>query len=175
MEEIEKLVKEAEESIKQRKFSDAGRYSERAAAIADDKKETVALLKKAAEAFRESRSTHDEIRCYLNAGRLSEGKEKAESLLSCWRAYIQRIVDYEYDCSFEWRGETDGSHDSYLNDLDRYQKEAENVLTQALTVKKVKKKKIIKQAADECRRREQTGGWGASRCWKTIENAEKNS
>ena len=174
MEEIKRLIQEAEIFLKQKKFSDAGRCFEKAAAITDDKREMVVLLKKAAEAFREPRSISDEIRCHLNASRLLEGNEKAESLLACWRANIQGIVDYEYDCSFEWRGETNGSHDSYLKDLDRYQKEAEKVLKQALTVKKVKKKKIIKQASNECRRREQEGGWGASRCWKTIENVEKN-
>jgi hypothetical protein len=31
------------------------------------------------------------------------------------------IVHFEYDCSFEWRGETDGSHDSYQEDIKRYQ------------------------------------------------------
>ena len=99
-----------------------------------------------------------------------DGNQKAQYLLSRWKEIIKTIVGFEYDCSFEWRGETDGSHDSYQEDLNRYQKKAEDVLKQVLSIKGVDKNRIIEKASNECRKREKEGGWGASRCWNIIRN-----
>ena len=40
------LIQKADEALKQRKFTEAGRYYERAAAITDDKKKIVKFLKR---------------------------------------------------------------------------------------------------------------------------------
>jgi len=109
-------------------------------------------------------------RCYQNVVQLLDGEQKAECLMDSWKDLIDTIVHFEYDCSFEWRGETDGSHDSYQEDLNRYQKKAEDVLKQALSVKGVDKNRIIEKASDECQKREKEGGWGSSRCWSIIRN-----
>ena len=97
-------------------------------------------------------------------------EEKANNIMDSWLGLIDTIVHFEYDCSFEWRGETDGSHDSYQEDLNQYQKKAEDVLKQALSVEGVDKDRIIEKASAECRKREKEGGWGAARCWNIIRN-----
>ena len=99
-----------------------------------------------------------------------EAEQKANNIMEDWIDLIDTIVHFEYDCSFEWRGETDGSHDSYQEDLYRYQKKAEDLLRQALSVEGVAQDRIIERASDECRKREKSGGWGARRCWNIIRN-----
>ncbi|MCD4743949.1 MAG: hypothetical protein K8R67_15920 [Desulfobacteraceae bacterium] len=98
------------------------------------------------------------------------GEQKAQYLLECWKDIIDTIVHFEYDCSFEWRGETDGSHDSYLEDINLYQKKAEDVLRRALNVDGIDKDMLIEKAREECRKREEEDGWGSARCWDIINN-----
>ena len=167
---VQRFVAEAEEALQKRKYIDACRCYEKAADTARHTTQAAELLRKASETFRKYGRYEEADRCYQKALRLLDGQEKAEYLLNGWIDLIDTIVHFEYDCNFEWRGETDGSHDSYQEDLNRYQNKAENVLKQALTIKGVDKNKIIEKASDECRKLEKAGGWGASRCWNSIRN-----
>ena len=168
---VQRFIAEADEALQNRKFMDAGRFYEKAAETTRHKKQTAKLLRKASEAYRKSGRYKEADRCYQNAVQLLDGQQKVNCLMDGWKDLINTIVHFEYDCSFEWRGETDGSHDSYQEDLNQYQKKAEDILKEALSVKGVDKDKIIKKASDECRKREKEGGWGSSRCWDIIRNA----
>jgi tetratricopeptide (TPR) repeat protein len=167
---VQGLIREAEEALKNRKYIDAGRCYEKAAETIHHKSQAAKLLRKASGAYRDSGMYPEADRCYQSAVQLLNGEQKAECIMDHWKDLIDTIVHFEYDCSFEWRGETDGSHDSYQEDLNQYQKKAEDVLKQALSVKGVDKNRIIEKASDECKRREKEGGWGASRCWDIIRN-----
>jgi tetratricopeptide (TPR) repeat protein len=173
------LMATAEKYMNERKFNDAGKCFEEAAASVVDKREGVEFLKKAAQAYEASGVTEDPVRCYLKASQFLEKTEKAECLLACFRVYVSIIAGYEYDCGFEWRGATDGSHDDdhkfYQGKIEEYQSEAEKVLREALSIVGVDKNKIIRQAKDECAKRKREGGWGESACWYIIRNATKGS
>jgi len=178
--ETNSLIARAEEYMKERKFGDAGKCFEEAAASVVDKREGVEFLKKAAQAYEGSGVTEDNaLRCYLEASQFLDKTEKAECLLACFRVYVSKIAGYEYDCGFEWRGATDGSHDDdhefYQEKIKQYQREAEKILREALSIEGADKNKIIRQAKDECTRRKREGGWGESACWFIITNATKGS
>lgn len=97
--------------------------------------------------------------------------DNSDALLAGWMKLIDTIVAFEYDCSFEWRGETDGSHDSYLEDLKRLEREAAEALRQALASEGAQRETLLVQARERCCLCEAEGGWGAERCWASIGNA----
>jgi tetratricopeptide (TPR) repeat protein len=173
------LIARAEQCMNDRKFNDAGKCFEEAAASVGDKREGVEFLKKAAQAYDESGVTEDALRCYLEASQFLDKTEKAECLLACFRVYVSKIAGYEYDCGFEWRGATDGSHDDdhnfYQGKIKQYQSEAEKVLREALRIEGADKNKIIRQAKDECTKMKRGGGWGESACWYIVTSATKGS
>ncbi len=178
--ETNNLIVRAEEYMKEQKFGDAGKCFEETAALVVDKRESTEFLKKAAQAYERSRATYDDaLRCYLAASQVLDRAEKAECLLSCFRVYVSKIAGYEYDCGFEWRGATDGSHDDdhyfYQEKIKQYQSEAEKVLRKALSIEGADKNRIIRQAKGECIRRKREGGWGESACRSIITNAIKGS
>jgi len=173
------LITRAEEYMNERKFNEAGECYEMAAAAAEDKSETVEFLKKAAEAYDKTRKTEDAVRCYTEASQFLEKMEKAECLMACFGVYILEIAGCQYECGYEWRGATDGSHDDdhdyYQGEIKKYQKEAEKILRQALSIEGVNTKKIIKQARNEWKKRKKDGGWGSPQCLKIIENVTRSS
>ena len=168
---VQRLIKDAEKAYQNKQYFEAGRYYEKAAETTLRKSQAAKLLRSASDIYRNAGKYANADECYQKAILLLEGQQKAECLMDSWKDLIDTIVHFEYDCSFEWRGETDGSHDSYEEDLKKFQIKAENVLKQTLSVKGVDKDKIIEKARDECRTREKEGGWGASRCWNIINNA----
>ena len=125
-------------------------------------------MTKAAGAYRESFMKEDAESCSKQAIELMDDNQKAQYLMSCWKEIIKTIVEFEYDCSFEWRGETNGSHDSYLEDIKRLEKEGEDLLKQMLSVKGVDRNRIIEKAREECRKWEEAGGWGSGKCWDIV-------
>ena len=167
---INRFIADAERATSNGQYDDAGQYYEKAAETTRHKSQATKLLKKASEAYRNCWMHEKAERCCKHAIELMDGNQKARYLLECWEDIIETIVHFEYDCSFEWRGETDGSHDSYQEDIDLYQKKAEDILRQALDVKGVDKDILIEKAREECRKREEEGGWGSARCWNTIRN-----
>ena len=121
-ESVQRFITEAEEALQKGKYAEAGRCFEKAAETTRHQSQAAKLLKNASKAYRESGSYEEADRCYQKALRLLDGQQKADYLLDGFKDLIDTIVHFEYDCSFEWRGETDGSHDSYQEDLNRYQK-----------------------------------------------------
>ena len=134
--ETNSLITRAEEHMNKREFTDAGRCYETAAAAADNEREVVAFLEKAAQAYDKKGDTEDAVRCYLEASQFLEKTEKAECLLACWRAYVSEIAGYEWECCFEWRGDDshDDDHDLYQTLINECQNKAENVLREALSI-----------------------------------------
>jgi hypothetical protein len=168
-EQTHRFIMEAEVAIENRNYIKGGQCYEKATETINGKTKA-GLFKKAAKIYRDHGMYRDAARCCQNAARLLEGDEKAACLFGCWEAFIEAIVQLEYDCSFEWRGETNSSHDSYLDDIRKYQKKAQKAIKQAFSVKRIDKDILIEKARAECRKREQEGGYGASRCWDTIGN-----
>ena len=177
MEDESKSVEEtAQEHLRLRRFTDAAKCFEKAAETQQDKKKAAQLLKKAAEAYAETRSTEDAGRCFRGAAGLLEKREKAACLMAYWKHLVLEIAGCQYDCGFEWRGATDGSHDSdheyYQGKIREYEKEAVQVLSEALGIKGVKRSDIIGEAQDECRKRDKDG-WGAAACRSIISDATR--
>jgi len=167
---VQRLIKEAETAYQNKQFMDACQCYEKAAETTLHKAQAGKLLRIASGIYQEAGGINKAEECLQKAILLLEGHQKAECLLERWKKTINTIVHFEYDCSFEWRGETDGSHDSYEDDLNQYQKIAEGVLKQALSVKGVDRDRILEKAEDECRKCEDQDGWGATRCWNSISN-----
>jgi hypothetical protein len=174
--ETEGLISIAEDHMKKRRFTDAGKCYEMVAAAVEDKKDIVRFLKKAALAYDQWRDSENTVRCYRAASQFLEGMEKAECLLDCWRVYVSAIAEYEWECCFEWRGDENHAddHNLYQGLINEQQHEAENVLRDALDIKGINKRKIIKEAEKECRRRKKEG-WGAARCWNIIKYLTRGS
>ena len=168
---VQRLIKEAEKAFQNTKYAEAGRYYEKAAETTHQEAQSAKLLQKAAEAYRGCGMKEDAERCFKQAVELMDGNQKAEYLLSRWKEIIKTIVAFEYDCGFEWRGETNGSHDSYLEDIRQLQKEGKDILKQALRVNGIDRNDIIEEARAECRKWEEAGGWGSRSCWEIINSA----
>jgi tetratricopeptide (TPR) repeat protein len=175
--ERDSLIARAEEYMNSRRFDDAGRYYEEAAGAVEDEREIAGLLKQAARAYDECGDTEKTVRCYRKAGQFLRGPDKAECLLECWKAYVSAIASCEWECCFEWRGDDshDDDHEIYQGLIRRYQTEAENVLREALNIEGVNRRRIIKLATKECRRRKREDGWGSARGFTTIENVNQES
>lgn len=167
---MNRLITEADEHIKKREFTDAGKCYELAAAAIDDNRKVVAFLKMAAQAYDKSREIDAAARCYLEASQFLEKTKKAECLLDCWRVYVLAIAGYAWDCCFEWRGDDSHDDDHDLNQMliKERSTEAEKVLREALSVRGVNRKKIIRLAIRECKRRKKQGGWGEGACWGIV-------
>ena len=176
--ETRKLVEMAEEHLRERRSDDACKCFEQAAGTEEDNGRKAQWCQRAAEVHGKVRSTENAGRCYRQAALLLDGQEKADCLLAWWRHLILEIAGCQWDCCFEWRGETDGSHDDdheyYQGAIARYQKEAERLLHEALNIEGISTGRIIKEAKKECRRREKDG-WGAKICWSTIAEATRRA
>ena len=168
--EINDLIKKAEEHMITKDVSEAGKSYERVAALVSGKKDTVKFLKKAAQAY-DKLYPEDAVRCYLEAGKLLEKKEKAECYLECFGVYVWAIASCEWECCFEWRGETDGTHDDdhelYQTMIKNYQDKAEGILNETLNIEGVKRNKIIRKAKKICKGRKKDG-WGLSKCLEMV-------
>ena len=116
-----KLIIQRRESVKYRKnnrLQEAARCFEEAADREDDRQRRAELLQRAAGAYGDGRHMADAGRCCRQACELLEHEEKAQCLMAYWRSLILEIAGCQYECSYEWRGATDGSHD---DDHDFYQ------------------------------------------------------
>jgi tetratricopeptide (TPR) repeat protein len=171
-EETESLIATATELAKNRRFAEAASRFEKAAAVAGDRKRSAGLLRMAAQAYEKTRQPEDAVRCCVEAAGLLEKTKKAECLMDGFGIYVSAIAGYEWDCGFEWRGATDGSHSDdhefYQGEIAKYQKEAEQLLRQALDIKGARRKTILRLARKEYERRRKEGGWGAARCLEII-------
>lgn len=169
--EAQHLVRTAEEHLHRGQLPDAARCLEEAAATAGSKAEAARLLANAAETYARARSTEDAGRCYRQAGQLLGGDDKAECLMAYWRSLILAIAGCEYDCGYEWRGDTSGAHDAdhdhYQGRIGQHEEEAARVLAEVLHIEGIDRRRIIKRAQKECRERGRDG-WGAGVCARII-------
>ena len=172
--EASNLVKSAEEHLQERRFSDAAKCFEQAAGAEGDRTEAAQLWRKAAEAYEETRSMENAGRCYRGAAELMDNEEKTECLMTYWRLLIMEIAGCQWECCFEWRGDMDGEHDDdheyNQNQIMEYREEAERVLREVLNIDGINRRKIIREAKKEHRRRKKDG-WGAGVCATVIANA----
>ena len=172
--EVQKLVETAEEHLGAHRVTDAAKAFEEAAGRASGAGPTAQLLRRAADAHAQTRSTAEAGRCYRQAAQFLDGDDRAECLMAHWRNLILEIAGCLYDCSFEWRGATDGSHDDdhdyYQGAVAKLRSEAEQVLEEALQVKGANRRRIAREARKECRRR-QKDGWGAGICRDIVARA----
>ena len=168
------LVSKAEEFLKRHRFTDAAACFEKAAESEDDKAKAAPLLKRAGEAYAQTRSLEDAGRCYSQAGELMDNEGKAECLMAYWQSLVLEIAGCQYDCGYEWRGDTTGDHDAdhhfYQDQIKQYQQEAQRVLVEALRIAGVNKREIIRAANKECRKRKKDG-WGAGICSNIVAHA----
>ena len=90
--------------------------------------------------------------------------------MACWEVYVLAIASDEWECCFEWRGDDSHGDDHDVNQrlIKERHNEAEKVLRQALDVEGVNRKKIIRLAVCECKRRKEEGGWGERACWSIV-------
>jgi len=173
VERVNRLIEDAEYATSEKRHEDAAHCYEKAAELTPHKSQAAKLMQKASQSYLACWMREDSKRCARYALELMEGSQKIDYLFERWQEIIDTIAHFEYDCSYEWRGETDGSHDSYLEDLDRLVEEARAILQQAFDVEGVDEAGLIEKAGEECRKWESTGGWGSARCWKSISGIKK--
>ena len=176
--EIDSLIQKVKIFTEAQRFSDAAQCLYDAATMETETarkahfwQESAALYEKAGE----NRKAADTYQC---AGELLDSSAKAGCLMASWKCLISGIVAYEYDCSWEWRGDSGGhesGHDMYQNAIKEYQAEAERVLSKTLRMEGIDGRKALKEASLECKRLEREGGWGASRCKEVVERVTNKS
>lgn len=165
---IQRLIDEADSASNRGDDMAAAQAYEKAAEESPDPAMAAAHFRKAAEFYRQVGMYAEADGCYREGADRLAGEEKAACLLECWKTWIQAIVHLEYDCGFEWRGETDGTHDSLGELSSRYRKKAEHVLRQAAGIPGIDRDRIVQQACEECLKRQREGGWGASTCREMV-------
>lgn len=117
--EVENLIAKANDLLTKREFIDAARCLQEAAGIPEGAVERAELLERAAAVYEEYGWTEAAARCYLSAAQLLDGERKAACLLRCFRLHIEAIAEYQYDCSWEWRGAWPGEADEHDADHTR--------------------------------------------------------
>ena len=139
-------------------------------------REQAGTLREQALAHRQDRDYAAAVRCYREAARLSDAGAARACLMDCWRTYVWAIAGCEYDCGFEWRGATDGSHDDdhdyYQGAIAEYRGQAVELLADLLAhAGWWERHAILREAQRECGRLKKGGGWGVSRCHDIIRAA----
>ena len=165
------LFNNADEFLKQYKYSEAARIFEAEAESANNTSQKISLYKKASLAYHELGSYNEEARCLILVSSLLDGEEKIDVLVSCWKVYIMAIAVFQYDTGFEWKGEIENIHESYSETIQDYYFKAVKVLEIALKVKNVDKGRLLDNLSAECAKRRSEGGWAASECVSSIDEA----
>ena len=167
------MTDSADDYFKQHKFVEAARLFEAEAELMDDASYKISLYKKAATAYHELGSFDDEAKCLMSVCSLLDGEDKIDCLVSCWKAYIMAIAVFQYETGFEWKGEVENLDGSYNETIQDYYTKAVNVLEKALKVKGVNKSRLLDMLNAECVNRRNEGGWAASECFSSIDDAFK--
>jgi hypothetical protein len=168
------LIDKADEYLKQHKYSEAAKLFEAEAKSTNNAPEKIVLYKKASRAYHEYGSYDDEARCLMSACSLLDGDEKLDCLVSCWKTYITAIAVFQYDTGFEWKGEAENLHESYDETIQGYYSKAVNMLKTALKIRNVDKVRLLNVLKAECVKRHSEGGWAASECISSIDEAFKS-
>jgi len=176
--ETDDLIRKVKTFTEARKFSDAARCLDDAATMEAETARKAHFWRQAAALYKKAGEYRKAADTYQSAGELLESSARAECLMASWKCLISGIVAYEYDCSWEWRGDSgdhESGHDTYQNAIKEYQAEAERVLFAVLHIEGLNGQEVLKEAGLEYKRLEKAGGWGASRCKKIIEGATNKS
>lgn len=149
-EKAETLIARAEAFMASRQFADAARCLEEAIRLREGTVERTALYLRAADAYSEAQYTAAAARCYRVAAQLLRGERKAECLLGCWTLYVDAIVGYQYDRSWELSQEVAGHRDAgtdvYESLIEECEKAAQEVLTEALHIDGVDPSRLLEEA-----------------------------
>ena len=167
------MIEKADSLFKQYKFIEAAKiYLE----LADKSTEVIhkiEFIRKAAMAFHELGSYNEEAECMLQTCPLLEEEEKIECLVSVWRIYIMAIAVFQYERSFEWRGEAENLDEAYFETIEGYFEKAVAVLKGTLRQKGIDRDMLLERLGNECAKRQNEDGWAADHCRKSIEKAWK--
>ena len=167
------------ELMDNRKFTEAAACCEKAASAARDNRTKADYLKGAALAYKRMRDDDNAVRCCQEAAQQFEKMEKAECLVDCFGICVSAIAGLAYDCSFEWRGETDGGHDDdhdiNQNLIREYSEKGEKFLREAFGVEGAGRRKVLRLAEKEYKRMKKEGGWGSGACREIITKVTKES
>jgi len=168
------MYNEAEELFKNAKYNEAAKIFFKLAELTNKKEDKKKYLQKAADSYQKIGSLDEEAACIFEISTLCEGKEKVDHLVSVWRIYILAIAVYQYDTSFEWKGEVNNLNGSYEEKINNYYNKAVNAIILALDEKGVDEKSLLEILGNECVKRQNEGGWGSEYCWRSIHSAWNN-
>ena len=149
------------------------RLYEAQATLAEDDSRRVVLYKKAAAAHHELGSYVEEAHCLSLACVLLGGEERVDCLVSLWSVYITAIAVYRYELGFEWKGEDENLDPFYSETTERYYNGAIDALEEALKTEGIKRDRLFEKLYTECVKRRSEGGWGASECFSSVDEAFK--
>jgi hypothetical protein len=170
------LLSTADDYLRHKKYSEAPKLFEEAAKSANDVKSTIAFYRKAAEAYDDLGSYEEEARCLMITSTFLQGKEKIDCLIACWKTYIKAIAVYQYEASFEWKGEVENLDPSYGKTIEKYYSQSVNVLKKVFAIRKNDVDGLLDELRSECAIMSNEGGWAVSECASSINEAyEKGS
>jgi hypothetical protein len=161
----------AENYFKQHKFPDAATLYEAEAEKTRDIAEKVLLYNKAASAYHEYGSPDDEVRCLLATIDYLQDEANVQCLVSCWKVYIRASALYQYETSFEWKGENENLDPQYGEIIEGYLSKSVDILERILRSEKLDRNSIREELALECVKMQNEGGWGVDQCWASIKLA----
>ena len=104
---------ESDEYYKEKRFVEAARVYEMKAESTPESVEKVRLYQKAALAYKELGSTEDKVRCQLATIDYIRVEDRVNCLIECWRDYFRAVAVYQYEVSFEWKGEVNNLDPHY--------------------------------------------------------------
>jgi hypothetical protein len=139
--------------------------------VTQDTAHKTVLLRKAADTYHQLVSFDEEAQCLISLSNLLESDERIDCLVSAWRIYILAIAVFQYDTSFEWKGESENLCGSYSETIRDYFEKAVATLRTALRQRDVDRCKLREKLVDECVKRQNEGEWGSDHCRMSIEKA----
>lgn len=167
------MTKEADIFYEQKQFVKAAKLYEEAAQKSMDDAQKIISYRKAASSYKELGLVDDEVRCLIQTSEFLGDQEKIDCLINCWEAYITAIAVFQYETSYEWKGQDENLNDAYFETIDAYLVKAIGILESLIQLKYVDKQRVLERLANSCAKRQNEGGWGASHCWKSIDKAWK--
>jgi hypothetical protein len=100
-----------------------------------------------------------------------QDEEKFECLIACWKTFIKAIAAYQYETSFEWKGEVENLDPSYGNTIEKYYSQAVSVLVKVFAIREKDANGLLDMLRSECAKMSNEGGWAASECISSINDA----
>ena len=161
------LSKEAEVLYKNHKYLEAAKIYLDLAKAEEEPSQKIVFIGKAADAYHQMCAFDEEVECLLTLGRLREGEERINCIVSAWRVYIMAIAIFQYETGFEWKGNPENLTDSYDETITNYFDKAVSILKTALKQDAIDREVLLEKLGNECAKRENEGAWGADHCWQS--------